>query len=248
MAHAPTVGPLVLSYETRRGGAFLPLSLAAHVAAVGALLLVPHAARPELPSVAALARDVIVLPVTRTDPPPVVAAPPVRVAPPRPTAPLAVTDPVRPVPATAGVIAVPMTVPDGLPTDDAPVCAGCTLGPGAVPPVPGGGENGPGTGTGTGTVTEPVRVGGVVVPPVKVHHVDPVYPQIAKQAGVQGTVVIDCVIDPMGNVVQARVLKSVPLLTDAAVAAVSQWKYRPSQLNGTPVPVIMTVHVDFRLR
>jgi len=73
MAHAPTVGPLVLSNETRRGGAFLPLSLAAHVAAVGALLLVPHAARPELPSVAALARDVIVLPVTRTDPPPVTA-------------------------------------------------------------------------------------------------------------------------------------------------------------------------------
>jgi protein TonB len=88
----------------------------------------------------------------------------------------------------------------------------------------------------------------VVVPPVKVHHVDPVYPPIAKQAGVQGTVVIDCVIDPMGNVVQARVLKSVAFLTDAAVAAVSQWKYRPSQLNGTPVPVIMTVRVDFHLR
>jgi protein TonB len=96
---------------------------------------------------------------------------------------------------------------------------------------------------------DPVRIrGGDIREPLKVRHVAPVYPQLAIAARVQGSVVIDCVIDENGNVTSLTVLRSNPLLEQAAVDAVRQWRYRPTLLNGTPVSVIMTVTVDFRLQ
>ncbi len=93
----------------------------------------------------------------------------------------------------------------------------------------------------------PVRVGGALNAPKQIRHVAPVYPQEARRAQVQGTVTLEVEIDARGQVSRARVLRSIPLLDAAAVAAVLQWRYAPTLLNGGPVPVIMTVTVNFRL-
>lgn len=93
----------------------------------------------------------------------------------------------------------------------------------------------------------PVRVGGQIKEPRKLKNVAPAYPDIAKQARVQGVVVLEATIDPSGRVNNVRVLRGIPLLNDAAVTAVKQWVYSPTLLNGTPVPVIMTVTVNFTL-
>jgi TonB family protein len=91
----------------------------------------------------------------------------------------------------------------------------------------------------------PLRVGGQVRPPVRIKEVPPVYPSIAKSAQVQGDVVIEATIDEAGKVADARVVKSIPLLDQAALDAVRQWEYQPSLLNGVPTPVVMTVTVKF---
>lgn len=94
----------------------------------------------------------------------------------------------------------------------------------------------------------PVRVGGNIAQPKPVKHVDPVYPPIAQTARVQGIVIIEATIGTDGRVTDAKVLKSVPLLDQAALDAVKQWTYTPTMLNGQAVSVIMTVTVNFALR
>lgn len=90
-----------------------------------------------------------------------------------------------------------------------------------------------------------IRVGGQIRPPVRIKEVAPLYPAIAQSARVQGDVVIEATIDEEGKVADARVVKSVPLLDQAALDAVRQWEYRPSLLNGIPTPVVTTVTVKF---
>jgi protein TonB len=94
---------------------------------------------------------------------------------------------------------------------------------------------------------EPVRVGGNIKPPTKTTDVRPQYPPIAQSARVQGVVIIEAVIGPDGRVQDARVLRSIPLLDQAALDAVKQWVFTPTLLNNVPVPVIMTVTVQFTL-
>jgi protein TonB len=89
------------------------------------------------------------------------------------------------------------------------------------------------------------RVGGQIRPPIKIKDVTPVYPAIAQSARVQGDVVIEATIDEEGKVADARVVKSVPLLDQAALDAVRQWQYQPSLLNGVPTAVVTTVTVRF---
>jgi periplasmic protein TonB len=96
--------------------------------------------------------------------------------------------------------------------------------------------------------TQPVRVGGNIAPPKKTRDIKPVYPQIAQSARVSGVVIIEATIGPNGKVQNARVLRSIPLLDQAALDAVKQWEYTPTLLNGVPVPVIMTVTVNFTLQ
>jgi TonB family protein len=91
-----------------------------------------------------------------------------------------------------------------------------------------------------------VRVGGKIEPPIKMNDVKPVYPAIAKNAGVTGAVVIEATIGADGKVIDAKVLRSIPLLDQAALDAVRQWEYRPTFLNGVAVPVIMTVTINFK--
>ena len=94
---------------------------------------------------------------------------------------------------------------------------------------------------------EPVRVGGTVRQPLKLRGNDPVYPQIAQAARVQGIVIIEATLGPDGRMANARILRSVPLLDQAALEAVRSWEYTPTLLNGVPVPVIMTITVQFTL-
>jgi protein TonB len=94
---------------------------------------------------------------------------------------------------------------------------------------------------------EPVRVGGNIQPPQKTRDVPPVYPAIAQSARVGGVAIIEAVIGSDGRVQEARVLRSIPLLDQAALDAVRQWEYTPTTLNGVAVPVIMTVTVNFQI-
>ncbi|HEY0872373.1 MAG TPA: M56 family metallopeptidase [Vicinamibacterales bacterium] len=90
-----------------------------------------------------------------------------------------------------------------------------------------------------------IRVGGNIKTPTKIKDVRPVYPELALAAKVAGMVVLEIRVGPDGNVEDARVLRSIPLLDQAAIDAVMQWRFVPTRLNGQPVPVMMTVTVNF---
>ena len=94
---------------------------------------------------------------------------------------------------------------------------------------------------------QPTRLHSGMQAPRKVFNVDPVYPRIAQSAQVGGVVILEAVIDARGRVESVRVLRSLPVLDQAAVDAVKQWVFTPALLNGTPVPVVMTVTVNFQL-
>ena len=93
-----------------------------------------------------------------------------------------------------------------------------------------------------------VRVGGNMKVPMKTKHVAPVYPPIAQSANVQGVVILEALLGPDGKVQDARILRSIPLLDQAALDAVKQWEFTPTLLNGSPVPVIMTATMQFTLQ
>jgi protein TonB len=92
-----------------------------------------------------------------------------------------------------------------------------------------------------------LKVGGAVKPPTKTKDVRPVYPDDARKAGVQGVVIIQAVIDEAGKVKTTRVVRSVPALDEAATAAVRQWEFTPTLTNGNPVPLVVTMTVNFVL-
>ena len=89
----------------------------------------------------------------------------------------------------------------------------------------------------------PVRVGGRVREPRLTTRVDPTYPPLARQTHMQGTVVIDAIVDEQGNVVEAKIVSGPPLLIGSALEAVRKWKYEPTYLNDQPVPVQLNVTV-----
>jgi protein TonB len=80
-----------------------------------------------------------------------------------------------------------------------------------------------------------------------IHRVQPDYPNIAKQAGIQGAVVIAALIGKEGVIENLHVLNGHPLLIPAAVNAVKQWRYRPYILNGDPIEVDTQITVKFSL-
>ena len=94
---------------------------------------------------------------------------------------------------------------------------------------------------------EPLRVGGSIKPPRKVRDVRPNYPADALAARAEGVVILQATIDQSGNVVSARVLRGQPMLDQAAVDAATQWQFEPTFFNGVPVPLIMTVTVNFKI-
>ena len=218
----------------------VPLSILVHVVIIGAVIIVPLMATDMLPTPPSMMAFSV-------------AAPPPPPPPPPPPAPAAAPT-AKPVP-VANPAAAPIEPPKEI-VPEAPA-------PGPVAEgVPGGVVGGVPGGTVGGVVgglpeappppppppTAPVRVGGQIKAPTKLRDVKPVYPQIAQSARVAGIVIIEATISPQGKVTNARVLRGVPLLNDAALEAVRQWEYTPTLLNGVPVPVIMTVTVNFTLQ
>jgi protein TonB len=79
------------------------------------------------------------------------------------------------------------------------------------------------------------------------NQVKPVYPPLAKAARVQGTVKFEAEISKEGAIQNLKLVSGPPLLVQAAMAAVQQWRYRPTMLNGEPVVVLTTIDVNFTL-
>jgi protein TonB len=92
-----------------------------------------------------------------------------------------------------------------------------------------------------------LHVGGNIKAPRQVKRVNPVYPEDAKATGVSGVVILEITIGTDGHVDKAVILRSIPLLDQAALDAVYQWEYEPTLFNGEPVAVVMTVTVNFTL-
>lgn len=92
-----------------------------------------------------------------------------------------------------------------------------------------------------------LRVGGGIKPPEKIRDARPVYPPIALAGNVSGVVIIEIKIGADGGVEDAHVLRSIPLLDQAALDAVKQWTFKPTLLNGQPVPIMMTTTINFTL-
>lgn len=139
-------------------------------------------------------------------------------------------------PPDVGAVGVVGGVPGGVPGGSAGgVLGGIIGGTGGGPPPP------------KPEAPQRIRVGGQVQQANLIHQVLPVYPQIAKTAHIQGTVVLHAIIDKDGSVTELQFISGPPLLMRSAMDAVHQWRYRPTLLNGEPVQVDTTISVVFTL-
>jgi protein TonB len=220
-----------------------PFSIAVHIFLVSAALIVPLTADDTVPPPAPMRTLAIasikaipvppevipsMSPVRSTRPAPSVVAPtsilPSRDEPPQPAGPQMPS-----MPAGTGTADIGM----------AGFGPGVNIGAPPVPPPP---------------VPEPppppriVRVGQGVREPVRIAGGPPQYPAVAREARVQGTVILEAVINERGRIERVRVLKSQPLLDGAAITAVEDWRYTPTLLNGVPVSVLMTITINFTLQ
>ena len=118
-----------------------------------------------------------------------------------------------------------------------------------------GGIPGQGIMAGNGPVLAPpkpaaparIKQGGEVTAASIITQTRPAYPALARQARIQGTVVLHAIIDKEGKVAQLEVVSGHPLLVQSAIEAVKQWRYKPTQLNGDPVEVDTTIQVTFTM-
>lgn len=92
-----------------------------------------------------------------------------------------------------------------------------------------------------------ITLGGQVEAAKLINKVPPQYPEVAQSAHVTGTVVLHAVISKGGDIEQLELVSGPPLLAKAAMDAVTQWRYRPTVLNGQPVEVDTTINVVFSL-
>jgi len=93
----------------------------------------------------------------------------------------------------------------------------------------------------------PVRAKDDIKPPKLIKMVDPVYPEEARKEGIEGVVIVEATTDVYGRVVDLKVLRSIPELNEAAIAAIKQWIYESLILAGEPRGVIFTVTCSFKL-
>jgi protein TonB len=112
----------------------------------------------------------------------------------------------------------------------------------------GGTSDRPGGIAASGSASGPVQAGRDVKPPRKIRDAKPIFPQAALEARAWGVVILEIIIGTDGKVQDTTVLRSIPLLDGAAVTAVRQWEFTPTLLNGLPVPVLMTVTVNFSIQ
>ena len=213
----------------------VPVSVAVHAAVLGGFLFGPLASDIELPSPWFRAVRDFVMAAPAPAPVPVdrVSAPESSRAAPTKAADHIENEPPAP---TASVVAEGGLAEGGPPATGASFDLNVgTVAPPPPPPPP---------------VVErppPLRVGGSIREPRKLVHVQAVYPEVARQVKLQGIVIIEATIDERGLVTDARVLRSKPMLDEAALMAVRQWRYTPTLLNGVPVRVLMTITFTFQL-
>jgi protein TonB len=228
------------SNHSHRGWITL-ISFALQALCVGCLLFLPLIYTEGLPRLALLA------PLLAPAPPP--AAPPVH---PHPN-----SDPV----AQSNLMGSRLMAPQQIPPTVTMLTD--TMPPPLVDPSAIGVRHGFGDPQGRGNVLDSILGTGLVVPPPPpavrhppmsrmmegnlLHRVQPDYPTLARQVRVQGQVVLRAIISREGTIENLQVLSGHPMLVQAAVNAVRQWRYRPYVLNGEPVEVETQVTVNFVL-
>lgn len=217
-----------------------PVSITVHVVLVTAALIVPLTAGVAPPTPAPL-HPLTVASIKAIPVPPEVVA----------SAPAARSTRALPSVIAADTIAPPREIP---PQPPGPAMPNMPIGTGALDAGAIGGI------TGTAPVPPPpamepappapkmFHVGQGVREPRRIAGGPPQYPAIAQRARVQGTVILEAVINERGTIERLRVLKSQPLLDAAAVSAVREWRYTPTLLNGVPVSVLMTITINFTLQ
>jgi periplasmic protein TonB len=224
-------------------GATVLISTVVHVVLIVVLILIPLISYSELPK--AQLMTMLIAPPPPPPPPP----PPTQVAPPQPVV-------IKQVQIDPGTIVQPTEIPKEIAriVEAAPVPTG----------VQGGVRGGVLTGVLGGVLkaqeeaappppppppppptAQRVRVGGNVIAANLVSQVKPVYPPLAKQARIQGVVVLEAEISKEGTIENLKVITGHPLLIQAAIDAVKQWRYKPTMLNSEPVPVVTTITVNF---
>ncbi|MGE5204437.1 MAG: energy transducer TonB [Chlamydiota bacterium] len=234
--------------KTNRGKATL-VSFVIQVAIVTVVVLIPLMFVQALPTHALMTQ--LVAPPPPPPPPPPAAAP--AAARPQPV----VKEQLNP-----NELRTPTKIPQHIvktqemasaaPPSNAPPAVG-----GVVGGVPGGVAGGAVGGVLGGVLNSPVAVPKVQLKRVRVsqgvsqgllvHKVQPEYPQIAKQAHIQGSVVLHAVIGKDGQVQGLQVVSGHPMLTASAINAVKQWRYKPYMLNGQPTEIDTTITVNFTL-
>lgn len=237
---------LVPGGRLRDRAAALPAAVLVHALALALLVTVPLLRVGELPRIDV--SNVVVAPALPATP-----LPPPKARSGDPSARLARKR--VPVISPGVRLAAPLDIPVGIAEEENFGAGGAELG------IPGGvdyGEAGAGVAADLlgpefyGLVGEeepaPVRAIGEVQAPRLARRIEPDYPVIAREARVQGTVILEATTDVYGRVTAVRVLRSIPLLDEAAVAAVRQWVYEPLMINGRPRPVTFTVTVRFVLK
>lgn len=226
----------------RDRAAALPVAALVHAVALTLMVMIPLMRVGDLPKVDLT--DIIIVPA-----PPATPLPPPKARAGNPGARISR----KPVAALAGWRAVPVDIPVGI-TEEGFGADGAEFG------IDGGVDYGLGIGVPgnlvdatlyqlVGEPVEPVirAVGDIKIPRL-VRRVEPDYPEIARQARIEGVVILEATTDVYGRVTAVRVLRSIPLLDEAAAAAVRQWVYEPLVVNGRPRPVTFTVTVRFVLK
>ena len=217
-----------------------PVSISVHVLVVFAVLMVPLTAEVEWPTPAPLHRLMVATKVVPVPESVAAILPTTRPVPILPTVIAANTlEPPRDVPAPPVGPVFPNLAPTGTGTIDPGL-----LGPPGdsipAPPAPPRPES---------NLAPPVfRIGQGIREPKRIAGGPPEYPVIARTSRIQGVVILEAVINERGTIERVRVLKSQPLLDAAAIAAVKDWRYTPTLLNGVPVSVLMTITINFTLQ
>jgi len=228
----------------------LPVSVALHVAAIAAGILA--------------STWTVELPTGSPDQfltffvEPMIPAPQAPVGPGTPEAP-------EPEPATTDVDVdvretAPIEVPEQIPEVSGPgepVLSEGSAGRGDPRGEPGGDPNGSPDGIDGGVSLggpppperfEPVYAIGDVAKPVVIYRVEPEYPELLRRIGVQGPVIVQCIIDRRGMLRDVTVLRSPhPMLSESVTTAIRQWRFEPGTLDGRPLDVIFNLTVNFSL-
>ena len=226
---------------TKGRGATLAVSLALHSILIVAVVVVPLYFYDSLPAPDEAVRAFFVTPAVAAPPPP---PPP----PPAAGVRLAPRTPVAPHPEEPAKFVAPLETPTEIKAEE-----GLSLG--VEGGVPGGVEGGVPGGVVGGIVgglpqeaappVKAVRVGGLLKTPQLVRKVDPVFPDLAKQARLSALIILEATVDATGHVREVTILRGAPIFDEPAMDAVRQWVYRPLLLNGVPTPFMLTVTVKF---